>query len=172
MKQDSAIKGLQVPAPTGTARTPQMGHKIQTEIDIAASPQTVWEILTGLEQYQDWNPLITSSSGVVAVGEKLTNRLELPGGKVDTRTVRVTAVEPSRLFEWNGRLLGLALLFQGQHRLELEDTPNGARLTHSEEFSGLAAPLILRRTVVAQIEEGFRMMNNALKARAEAQANT
>jgi hypothetical protein len=172
MKQDSAIKGLQVPAATETARTPQMGHKIRTEIDIAASPQTVWEILTGLEQYQDWNPLITSSSGVVAVGEKLTNRLELPGGKVDTRTVRVTAVEPSRLFEWNGRLLGLALLFQGQHRLELEDTPNGARLTHSEEFSGLAAPLILRRTVVAQIEEGFRMMNNALKARAEAQANT
>ncbi|MFT7650177.1 MAG: hypothetical protein ACI8Y4_004943 [Candidatus Poriferisodalaceae bacterium] len=78
MKQTSAIKRLRVPATSGIARTPQVGHKIQTEIDIGASPEVVWEILTSLERYQDWNPLIRSSS---AVGEKLTNRLEMRGGK-------------------------------------------------------------------------------------------
>ena len=90
------------------------------------------------------------------------------GGRVGTN-VRVAFRSVAEILS----LLGIALLFKGHHRFELEDTPNGTRLTHSEEFSGLAAPLILRKSVVAQIEEGFQMMNNALKTRAESYvANT
>ena len=146
-----------------------MSREIHTQIDIDASPEAVWEILTSLERYPDWNPLITSSSGTVEVGEKLTNRFEPPGGNASTFIVRVTAADRPHLFEWNGSLLGIALLFKGRHRFELEDTPNGTRLTHSEEFSGVAGHLILRKPLLAQTEEGFTAMNNALKTRAEAQ---
>lgn len=145
-----------------------MGHEIHTEIYIEASPEAVWDILTSLESYPDWNPLITLSSGIVEVGETLTNRFEQPGGKARTLRVQVTAVDRPHLFEWEGLLLG-KWFFAGRQRVELEDTSEGTRLTFSETFSGLAAPLILRKSVLAQTEDGFRAMNKALKTRAEAQ---
>lgn len=103
------------------------------------------------------------------VGEKLTNRFEPPDGRAMTFTVEVTVVDPERVFEWNGRLLGIPGLFEGRHRFELETRPEGTRLKHSEAFSGLAGPLIMRESVRAKTEEGFRGLNEALKTRAEAQ---
>ena len=43
--------------------------------DIAASPETVWSILTDLEAYADWNPFITQASGEVTVGTRLVSRI-------------------------------------------------------------------------------------------------
>lgn len=147
-----------------------MPQKIQTTIDIDASPDVVWDVVTDLERYAEWNPLITSSAGVVEVGERLTNRLEAPGGNARTFTVRVAAVDRPRQFEWNGTLFGIASLLNGRHRLELEATPAGTRLTHSEEFTGIAAPLIFRKPTIAQLEQGFGTMDQAIKTRAEAMA--
>lgn len=133
-----------------------MGRDIQTEIDIDAPPEAVWEILTNLESYADWNPLITSSSGVVGVGEKLTNRFEPPEGRAMTFTVEVTAVDPTQEFHWNGRLLGIPGLFEGRHRFELEASPDGTRLKHSEAFSGLVAPLITARVSAGHDRTGIQ----------------
>ena len=149
-----------------------MSKEVNTEIYIDASPEAVWDILTSLDLYQDWNPLITSSSGIVEVGETLTNRFKPPGGKARTFQVQVTVVDRAHLFAWNGRLLGMSWLFEGRHRFKLEDVPPGTRLTHSEEFSGLAGPLLLRKSLLAQTEEGFTAMNKALKTRAEAQTTS
>ena len=146
-----------------------MSKEVHTEIYIEASPEAVWDILTSLDLYQDWNPVITSSSGIVEIGETLTNRFELPGGRARTFSVQVTAVDRAHLFAWTGRLLGMPWLFEGRHIFKLEDTPQGTRLIHSEEFSGLAGSLILRKSLLAQTEDGFTAMNKALKTRAEAQ---
>mgnify|MGYP001828846700 FL=1 len=76
-----------------------MGRRIETEVDIAASPETVWEVLTDLDRYEEWNPFVTSSKGRVAVGETLRNRLEPPGGRAMTFTPRVTVADERRVFE-------------------------------------------------------------------------
>ena len=52
--------------------------KLTTEIIINAAPQKIWSILTGFEQYPTWNPFITSITGDVGVGNKITVRLEPP----------------------------------------------------------------------------------------------
>ena len=81
-----------------------MRYEAHSEIDIDASPETVWEILTDLDRYADWNPFVVSSEGQVAVGERLTNRMHPPGGKAMTFSPTVTVSEPNHVFEWLGHL--------------------------------------------------------------------
>ena len=144
-----------------------MKHRIETQITIDATAEEVWRHLTDLDGYQAWNPFIVSAEGNVAVGQRLTNRLQSPGGRTMTFRPTVTEVQPQRSFEWLGRL-GLPGIFDGRHRFELAETPDGStQLVHSERFSGLLVR-VLRRSLDRDTVAGFEAMNTALKTRAEA----
>jgi hypothetical protein len=143
-----------------------MAHELRTEIEVDAPPATVWAILSDLPAYPDWNPFITSSAGTLAVGERLVNRLEPPGGKPLTFKPTVTEVHPGRSLEWLGRLL-LPGLFDGRHRFEVVPHGDGTRLLHSERFTGVLVPL-MKRSLDTHTRAGFEAMNTALKSRAEA----
>ncbi len=147
-----------------------MRHQLHTDIGIDAPPEAVWAVLTDLESYADWNPFVVSSQGTVAVGERLVNRLQQPGGKAMTFRPRVTVVEQHRVFEWLGRL-GLPGVFDGRHRFELESTTTGTRFTHTEAFNGVLVRF-MRRSLDTQTVQGFEAMNQALKARVERSSGT
>lgn len=143
-----------------------MHYEIRTETTINATPQAVWKVLADLDSYSEWNPFIVSASGVVAVGQRLTNRIQPPGGKGMTFKPTVTEVAEGRTFEWLGRL-GLPGVFDGRHRFELTQTPDGlTHLAHSEQFSGVLVRL-LRKSLDTQTRQGFDAMNQALKRRVE-----
>lgn len=144
-----------------------MRHTLHTEIEIDAPAETVWSVLTDLDNYANWNPFVTEASGDIAVGSKLVNRIAPPGGRAMTFKPVVTVVESARVFEWLGRL-GLPGIFDGRHRFELTPiSSGGTRLVHSEEFQGfLVRPM--RKSLDTQTRAGFEAMNVALKARAEA----
>lgn len=143
-----------------------MRHHLKTSIDIDTSPSEVWRILTDLGAYQEWNPFIVSASGKVAVGEELVNRLQPPGGRPMTFRPNVTAVEQDRTFEWLGHL-GIAGIFDGRHRFNLEPIASGTRLDHTEHFDGVLVRF-MRKSLDRRTLEGFNAMNRALKNRAEA----
>jgi len=144
-----------------------MHHELNTEINIDATPEHVWAVLTDLDAYADWNPFIVSAEGQAAVGERLTNRMQPPGGKGITFKPTVTAVEPGVSFEWLGRL-GLPGIFDGRHRFDLAPNGNGGtRLIHSEELDGVLVRF-MRTRLATETLAGFEAMNTALKARAEA----
>ncbi len=146
---------------------PEMHHELRTEVEIDSTPETVWNILTDLDRYREWNPFIVESSGKVAEGSKLVNRMQPPGGKAMTFKPTVTAVEPQRRFEWLGRL-GIPGVFDGRHSFELEPTPTGGtRVVQAERFRGLLVRP-LRASLDTKTLEGFEAMNAALKERAEA----
>lgn len=144
-----------------------MRHRLSTEIIIEAPPQRVWAVLTDLEAYGSWNPFMVSSEGEPVVGHRLVNRMQPPGGRAQTFKPTVTVVDPPRTFEWLGRL-GVPGLFDGRHRFDLEPAGDGCtRLVHQESFSGLFVRM-LRSTLDTKTRRGFELMNDALKARAEA----
>lgn len=143
-----------------------MAHELHTEIVIDAAPAIVWTILTDLAAYPEWNPFITSAEGGVAVGERLVNRLEPPGGAAMTFRPTVTEVDSGRVFEWLGRL-GLPGLFDGRHRFELVPSGDGTRLIQTERFTGVLV-LFMKKALDTKTRAGFEAMNAALKTRAEA----
>ena len=144
-----------------------MRHELETRITIDAPPEVVWRILVGVEAYEQWNPFIVSSSGTVAVGERLVNRMQPAGGRAMTFKPTVTELQPQQVFEWLGRL-GLPRIFDGRHRFELRANADGStELVHSEEFRGLLVRLA-RSGLDDGTRAGFEAMNAAMKARAEA----
>lgn len=143
-----------------------MRHELNTQVDIDATPDTVWNVLTELDEYSEWNPFIVEADGDVAVGNKLVNRMQPPGGKAMTFKPRVTAVEPAQTFEWLGRAV-VPGVFDGRHRFELEATRSGGtRVVHSERFQGVLVRF-MRTSLDTNTLAGFESMNSALKTRAE-----
>ena len=139
--------------------------KLTTEIMIEAPTTIVWEILTDLNSYKDWNPFIISSEGEVAEGSRLRNQMRPPGGKTITFKPTVTAVEADSYFEWLGRL-GIPGLFDGRHQFKLEAVGDGTRFIQSEEFTGILVPLFAKM-LNNKTRPGFEAMNREIKKRAE-----
>jgi hypothetical protein len=141
--------------------------ELRTEIEIAASPEVVWAILTDFAAFSQWNPFIKEASGEQKVGGKLRIRVVPPGGgKGMVFKPTLLAFETNRELRWRGRL-GIPGLFDGEHGFTLEPIEGGrTRLTQREIFSGVLIPL-LARSLDDGTKKGFDAMNLALKERAE-----
>src|SRR5215203_4503824 len=141
--------------------------ELHSEIEIAASPERVWDILADFAAYPRWNPFIRRISGELKVGERLEVRLEPPGSRGITLRPTVLSAEPNRQLRWLGHLL-VPGLFDGEHTLATEPLgENRVRFVQHEVFKGVLVRL-LARSLYNNTLRGFEEMNGALKERAEA----
>lgn len=141
-------------------------HHLNTAIEINASAERVWAILSDFASYPQWNPFIRSATGLPRQGARLQIAVQPSGGKAMRFSPVVLAAEPGRELRWLGRLL-LPGVFDGEHRFFIERLNEGkVRFEQSERFSGLLVGL-LRRSLDRDTRRGFEEMNRALKARAE-----
>ena len=112
-------------------------RQIETTIDINASRDRVWSILTDFQAMPSWNPFIRSVSGEARQGSRLAVHVAPPGTSGMRFAPLVLVSEPGKELRWLGRLL-IQGLFDGEHYFLLD--PLGeerTRLTHGEKFSGL-----------------------------------
>lgn len=139
--------------------------QIHTQIDIDASPQRVWTVLTDWPAYMQWNPFVHSLRGELQVGARLEAHIRL-GRRLMTFTPRVSRMQEGVAFAWLGHAM-LPGVFDGEHSFELEALEGGrTRFIHAERFEGFAVRLLMR-FVGEATEAGFHEMNAALKARCE-----
>lgn len=142
-------------------------HHLHTEIEIEASAERVWAVLSDFASYPQWNPFIRHVSGVPQQGTRLQIRIQPSGGKAMSFSPVVLSAEAGRELRWLGRVL-LPGVFDGEHSFIIEPLANGrVRFQQSERFSGLLVGL-MRGTLDRDTRRGFEDMNRALKARAEA----
>jgi hypothetical protein len=141
-------------------------HEIQSEIDIDATPERVWSILTDFVTYPSWNPFIHSISGDIETGRRLTVSIQPVGGQAMTFRPIVLLVQPNRELRWRGRLL-FPGIFDGEHCFKIAGSASGGvRFTQGETFSGVLVGLA-KASLDRGTKAGFVSMNDALKARAE-----
>lgn len=141
--------------------------EIRTEIVINASAERVWQILTQFNQYHTWNPFIIKSEGQAKVGTRLTNTMRNGKGTITFKPV-ITQMEQGKSFSWLGSLW-MKGLFDGNHYFEIEvRSENQVNLKHGERFSGILSGILLKQ-IGEQTRNNFVLMNQALKAKAEAQ---
>ncbi len=139
--------------------------ELKTEIEIDAPPSAVWGALTHFEAYPSWNPVLTTVSGPLEIGARLSVTVAQPGGREMRWHPTITRLEPERELSWLGRLLFRGL-FDGEQFFQLTPLTGGrTRLVHGERFSGLLAARYASR--MASTARGFAVMNGALKRRVE-----
>ncbi len=145
-------------------------REIQTEIEIAATPERVWQTLTDLNSYSQWNPFVTRASGELRVGECLKIYVQIPDARGMSFTPKVLKVEPQREMRWLGTL-PLPGLFNGEHIFKVEPAtqPGRTRFLHGERFTGLLIPFL--GGMLDKTARGYVLMNEALKKRVEGSAS-
>ena len=141
-------------------------HELSTTVEIDAPPEAVWTVLTDFDRYDEWNPFMRVH-GRPNLGARLLVELTPPGRRTARFRPTVLVVDRAREFRWLGHL-AVPGVFDGEHRFALEPLDGGVRtrFVHSESFSGLLAGGLLRLAGEAT-GDGFRAMNDALKARVE-----
>ncbi len=143
-----------------------MSRKLITSIEINASPNAVWQVLTDFSRFPQWNPFIRSISGEVTQGAQLHVQVQPPDGDGMTFHPKVLVAEPGHELRWLGRFL-LPGIFDGEHRFQIEPLgEHRVRFVQSEVFSGLLVPL-LWNSLDTKTRQGFEEMNQALKLQAE-----
>ena len=142
-----------------------MKKDIRTEIEINASAEKVWRILSDFENFPAWNPFVVKALGSPKQGETLKIEVQLPESRLLKFTPLVLKAEPNKELRWVGDSpLGS---FRGEHFYQIEPiSENKVRFVHGEHFSGWAVGLIWLLEG-ARIEKGYALMNEALKRKAE-----
>lgn len=143
-----------------------MSKQLRTQIDIHATPERVWQILTDFGAYPEWNPFLIQAGGTPVQGERLTLRMQPEGGRAMTFRPTVREATAGHRLRWLGHLL-LPGIFDGEHSFTIEPLGEGhVRLVQQEDFRGVLVPL-LARSLERRTLPAFEHMNQALKRRAE-----
>lgn len=142
-----------------------MKKEIRTEIEINASAERVWEILSDFESFSHWNPFVTKVEGKPIIDEKLKIDVQIPDGSLQKFTPIVLKADENKELSWTGTLP--LNLFRGEHFYIIESlNENKIRFVHGEYFSGWLVRIIWFLQG-EKIKRGYKLMNEALKKRAE-----
>jgi hypothetical protein len=140
--------------------------EIRSGIEIQAPAGRVWQILTDVASFPQWNPFIRHARGTLREGERLEVFIQPSGARGMSFRPVVLSVEPEREVRWLGHLL-VPGLFDGEHIFTIEPRgPGRVHFVQREIFTGLLVPLFARG-LDTDTRRGFDEMNRALKERAE-----
>ena len=145
-----------------------MSIMISTTVDIDASAQAVWDILTDFAAYGEWNPSMRIE-GSAQAGTRLVVHMGAGGGRGTAFKPTVLAAIPGRELRWVGKL-GAGGIVDGEHFFVLASDADGTtRLTHGENFSGALVALakLFDHGSLEKSHSGYDDFNQALKQRAE-----
>jgi hypothetical protein len=112
----------------------------RNEIELQATAEQVWQVLTDLDQYSEWNPLLYRGVGKVELGE--TVEVSAKTASKDMNFIcKVTEVEPYHQFAWEFHVIH-PFLFRGLHIFRLESIDqHTVKFIDREQFKGLLLPM-------------------------------
>lgn len=140
--------------------------EIKTELEIMASSERVWQVLTDFPNFVKWNPVITRIKGEAKVRTKLEIHLRTRSGKSRIYKPTITKVEPNHELRWFGKSLFPGIL-NGERIFTIDSIgTNNVRFFHRQIFTGLGASLAGDR-LDRDIRHTLNEMNVALKEQAE-----
>ena len=156
------------PKPKGGAPAPKApsGVRIEHRIGVQAPADAIWELIHDLDGWSRWNPLYPKASGAVRIGQTLTITVALPGD--EPREIRPVVLEwvPNEQLHWKLSMLGGFI--KTVRYIEIESlAEQSCIVSNGEIFGGWMGPGFAKR-MGGRIHRGFRQMNEALKAEAEA----
>ncbi len=140
---------------------------IKTAIDVGASAEIVWRVLTHFPAYSHWNPFLVAIYGTAVVGQKLIIHERSLKGRVRKFTARVAKAIPAAELRWRRRRLLEGLFDREQSFFIIPNGIKGVRFIQREHFSGLLAAMIMP-FITDKTLKAFNLMNLALKRTAEA----
>lgn len=101
----------------------------KNEIDINATPEKIWKILTNIENWDEWNNRIKKPILLEELKAGTTFSWKTGGSKINSR---VHTVLPKKEFGWTGKTFGATAI----HNWYLEPNENGTKVRVEESMEG------------------------------------
>jgi uncharacterized protein YndB with AHSA1/START domain len=136
-----------------------------SEIEIAATPEAVWDVLTAIDRWPSWNPHVKSMSIQGGVTEGSQFRWKAGPGTI---TSIIRRVEPPRLIAWTGKTFGIKAI----HVYTLEPRDGKTFVRTVESYDGLVARLFrgsLQKTLDTALADGLRYLKTEVEGRTTGQ---
>lgn len=112
--------------------------QVAVGININATPEKIWALLTNAKDFPRWNSTIQEIDGNIAPGETIKLVAKIAPDR--TFKLRVTDFTPPSSMVWQD---GAAPMFKGVRRYTLTPKPDGTTdFEMAEEFAGLMLPMI------------------------------
>jgi hypothetical protein len=142
-----------------------MPFVIEQTVEIQASAETVWKVITDLDAYGEWNPFVVGCRSTFKVGDPIDMKVRLfPGFTQKQRETILEHVPGKRLcYGIPGMPLGALSSRRGHEIYPLD--PGRARYDSHFQLSGWLAPVV-RMLIGARLQAGFEAMTEALARRA------
>lgn len=143
-----------------------MSFVIDRSVEIAAPAGVVWEVITDLPAYGQWNPFVPECHSTLQPGTSIEMRVNL-GGRNPRRQVEwMTAYEPNLGFSYRMKPVPLGALSSARtHRIEPVSTTHCRYHSHFE-LMGWLMPLV-RLVMLDRLDAGFEGMAQGIRRRAE-----
>jgi hypothetical protein len=136
---------------------------MKSSIEVDAPAGRVWDVLSDLGSFKDWNPFLVQAGGRLAKGQNLELQMKPVGGSPQRFSPKVLEVTEGREITWQGTLF-LPGLFDGTHHLRIEPLDDHRVLfTQTEDFAGIFVPFV----DFNPYRKGWEKMDEALKIRCE-----
>ncbi|MEO9460377.1 MAG: SRPBCC domain-containing protein [Lentilitoribacter sp.] len=141
--------------------------EIESEIEISAPVDKVWQVVTEIEKWSDFNSAINASTGIASLGSvhSVAMRGQNPSEVGPTYAPKIISFEERKSYRWRA-VMGAGIIFTNDKVFELQATDTGTLLKHNEVFNGMMLPLMkgfMQEGVPPILDE----MNQAFKSEAE-----
>jgi hypothetical protein len=145
-----------------------MALVIDHDLSVDAPPDRVWEVVTDLARYPEWNPFVVACASTLVVGDPISMRVRLFARWAQPQREQILEHERGRRLCY-----GLppsrfgALVSRRSH--EVFSAATRARYVSHFELGGWLSPLV-SLLLGGRLRAGFSAMSAAIVARAEALA--
>ncbi|GFO57515.1 cyclase [Geomonas sp. Red276] len=136
-------------------------QETRCETTLQAPPERIWELLSDLNLYAEWNPLFVRAEGALQQGGELGLTVQLPSIPPFVITPRVLAAHSQSGFQWR-HAMATSVLMSWTYGISLaEQGPQGVTVVQSSRFGGLLGPLF-GFALATSVERGMKEFSRAL----------
>ncbi|MDZ7849216.1 MAG: SRPBCC domain-containing protein [Owenweeksia sp.] len=141
--------------------------QITSEITIKAPLPVVWDVITNLKYYRDWNSQFSMISGRVQPGSRIKLKFSPLYYKGYTVQPRIHRHEAPHVFGWHGLTL-LPGIIDGEYLFKLSDLDkNTTRLYFYQRYNGFLSFLLPQFQIFKDARKSCIKMNAEIKSRVE-----
>ena len=139
---------------------------VRAEIEIDAPAERIFDILTDLPAYAEWNPFTPRVESTLRLGDPVHLYVRLRGSRLSHRVEYVSRNQKPSHLCW-GATIGAPFLLRAERCQTLTRIDERrTRFVNEDVLRGWLAPLVMR-AFGRDLQRGFESVASALKKRAE-----
>ena len=139
--------------------------KYEHRIGVPASSRAIWDVLSDLGRWHEWNSVYPQIDGLLRIAQKLTIKEAFPG--VEPRVITPVVIDwvPNEQIIWGFQDAGGLVKRTRYIEIErLNDEDTSCVLSNGEIWDGLLGPGAAKRRR-HMLRRGFEQLNNDIAAR-------